>query len=221
MIRNPMRQCGRQYATEAEALRSKAARNPGVLVELCWAGGHFHITTPPCITASRTGESPAAESRVSPKLKIAAKGNGSSSGKLTPPAPGEFTAKVRLAVRKRAGRGDEFEALCEAHGGWLGKDSGEFQHRDARGMGGSKDPVVNSAANAALICHECHVLAEARDTDMHGMGFWLEEGEDPRTTGIMLHGAGRGGLTLYLAEDGLGPDGTGYLHQAPVLAVTS
>jgi hypothetical protein len=37
----------------------------------------------------------------------------------------------------------------------------------------------------------------------------------------MLHGAGRGGLTLYLAEDGLGPDGTGYLFQAPVLAVTS
>jgi hypothetical protein len=152
--------------------------------------------------------------------KIAARKT-SSSGKLTPPAPGEFTAKVKLAVRKRAGRGDEFEALCEAHGGWLGRKGGEFQHRDARGMGGSKDPVVNSAANAALICHDCHLLAEARDMDMHGMGFWLEEGEDPRTTGIMLHGAGRGGLTLYLAEDGLGPDGTGYLYQAPVLELAS
>jgi hypothetical protein len=180
----------------------------------------------PRITGSRAGEFPAAGGRV----KIAAaRRAGSATGNLIPPAPSEFTPKVKLLVRKRAGRGDVFEAACEACGKWLGEHGGEIQHRDARGMGGSKDPVVNSAANAALLCGHgaapirsgCHGACEDNDEDMHGMGFWLKEGQDPRTESIMLHGAGRGGLTLFLAADGLGPDGTGYLLQRPELEAAS
>jgi hypothetical protein len=146
---------------------------------------------------------------------------GSSPGKLTPPAPAEFTPKVKLAVRKRAGRGDIFEALCEACGAWLGEKAGEFQHRAARGAGGCKDEVINGPGNCALMCPECHRKAEARDPHlaMDAGGFWVRHGTtsefDPRNVPIMLHSAGGSGLTVFLAADGLGPDGTGYLFEAP------
>jgi hypothetical protein len=232
MIRSPILQCGKPYATEAEALRSKAARNPGVLVELCWAGGHFHIATPPCITGSRTGEFPAAESPVSAGTKNAPRRT-SSSGKLTPPEPSEFSPKVKLLVRKRAGRGDIFEAQCEACPQWLGKHYGEFQHRAARGAGGCKDAVINGPANCALMCPPCHRRAESRDpamgSDLHlaedAAGFWIKHGTepefDPRSVPILLMSPGGSGLPVYLAADGLGPDGTGYLLQRPELAAAS
>jgi hypothetical protein len=48
-----------------------------------------------------------------------------------------------------------------------------------------------------------------------GKGFWLKHGTtpeyDPRNVPILLHG---NALRL-LAEDGLGPDGTGYLPAEP------
>ena len=134
---------------------------------------------------------------------------------------GEFSKKVKLAVRKRAGRGDEFEALAECCGRWLGRDAGEFQHRAARGSGGCRDAVTNSPANCVLMCSGHHREAEARDEHlaMDAGGFWIEHGTtpeyDPRNAAIMLHGAGGAGITVYLAADGLGPDGTGYLFEAP------
>ena len=80
--------------------------------------------------------------------------------------------------------------------------------------------VINGPANCALMCPECHRKAEARDPHlaMGAGGFWLEHGTtpeyDPRNVPIMLHGAGGGGA-FYLAEDGIGPEGTGYLYQQP------
>lgn len=148
----------------------------------------------------------------------ARKGGGSSSGKLIPPAPPEFTPRVKLLARRRAGRGDIFDAACEACGGWLGEKGGEFQHRDARGMGGSKDPVTNGPANAALLCGSgvlrtgCHGACENRDRDMLGRGFWLEEGQDPRITSVMVHGIG---FPVFFAGDGAGDTGYGYSYSAP------
>jgi hypothetical protein len=142
-------------------------------------------------------------------------------GSLLAPPPSEFTPKVKLLVRKRAGRGDIFEALCEACGGWLGEKGGEFQHIVARGMGGCRLVAVNSCAGAALLCGcaalgtGCHGLAEARDPHMREMGFWLPQGTDPRLEPMMLHGAGGGGLVVWRAQDGIGTDGTGYLYQRP------
>ena len=137
----------------------------------------------------------------------------------------EFTPAVRLAVRRRAGRGDEFNAECEACGRWLGLNGGQVQHRLARKSGGRRNPVIRSAANAALLCGTpqslCHGDAESRDPDreMEAMGFAIPDGNgprfDPRNVPIMLHGKGGGGVTVYLAADGLGPDGSGYLYQRP------
>jgi hypothetical protein len=142
-------------------------------------------------------------------------------------APSEFTPKVKLLVRRRAGNGDEFQALCEACGRWLGRDGGEFQHRAARGAGGCRARVINGPANCALMCPECHRKAEARDPRM-GMddaGFWLEHGTtpacDPRNVPIKLASEHGSGILVYLAADGLGPDGTGYLLAAPENAVAA
>jgi hypothetical protein len=55
---------------------------------------------------------------------------------------------------------------------------------------------------------------------MNEAGFWLEDGQDPRTTPIMLHALkpGAGGRIVLLAEDGKGVDGTGYLPWLPMEA---
>lgn len=115
-----------------------------------------------------------------------------------------FSPKVKLQVRKRAGRGDIFDALAECCGAWLGEHAGEFQHRAARGAGGCRDEVVNGPANCLLMCHEHHRQAEDRDPHM-GMkeaGFWLKHGTtpeyDPRNAPIRLYG----GMTKWLGEDG-------------------
>jgi hypothetical protein len=80
--------------------------------------------------------------------------------------------------------------------------------------------VINGPANCAFMCPDCHRKAEARDQHL-GMdvaGFWLDHGTtpdyDPRRVPILLHDAG-GGLTVYLAEDGIGFKGTGYWYQRP------
>jgi hypothetical protein len=138
---------------------------------------------------------------------------GTGQRKATP--PGRFSPATKISVRRRAGRGDVFDALCEACAAWLGEQGGEYQHRAARGIGGSRDPIVNGASGCVLLCHDCHMLAEARDQDMLEMGFWLQNGQDPRTTPIVLHGDAGRGFRFWLAADGTGPDGTGYLYEAP------
>lgn len=132
-------------------------------------------------------------------------------------AKGEFSPAVKLAVRTRAGDGDPFEARAECCGIKLGRNGGEYQHRAGRGAGGSRDEVTNGCANCLLMCPEHHRQAEARDEALgiDGAGFWLKHGTtpefDPRNVPVRLHGR----RYLYLAADGRGPDGTGYLYQRP------
>ena len=125
---------------------------------------------------------------------------------------GEFSAQVRLDVRTRAGRGDPEQACCEACAVWLGAHGGQIQHRLGRKMGGSKRPVIRSAANAALLCGTpqsgCHGLCESRDPAYHAGGFWLDEGQDPAVEPILL-ASDFGVLTVWLAPEGW------YLSQAP------
>jgi hypothetical protein len=117
-----------------------------------------------------------------------------------------FTPRVRLLVRTRAGGGDPHDACCEACGTWLGLHGGQIQHRLSRGRGGSKDPVVRSPANAALLCGTaftgCHGDAESRDSDrgMEARGFVIRHGVgpefDPRFVPVILFG----GVERWLSE---------------------
>jgi hypothetical protein len=126
-----------------------------------------------------------------------------------------FSPRVRLLVRTRAGGGSPSDACCEACGIWLGEHGGQIQHRLARGRFGSKDPVVSSAANGALLCGTsatfCHGAAESRDPKyrMEERGFVIRHGNgpgyDPRFVPVTLFG----GVEVWLSEDGR------YLYDAP------
>ena len=127
-----------------------------------------------------------------------------------------FSPRVRKLVRTRAGGGDAANACCESCGIWLGEHGGQLQHRLARGSGGSKDPVVGSAANAVLLCGTpqslCHGLAESRDPK-HGMerrGFVIRHGVgpafDPRYRCVNLFGD----VDVWLSMDGR------YLDEPPI-----
>ena len=134
---------------------------------------------------------------------------------------GEFSPATRHLVRARAGQGDPHDACCEGCGRWLGIGGGEFQHRAARGSGGCRDDIINGPANCLLLCHSCHMEAEERRRDLSqdGAGFWIKHGNgpdyDPRYTAVMLGALGDSGVTVWLAADGRGADGTGYLREAP------
>lgn len=129
-----------------------------------------------------------------------------------------FSAKVKLLVRTRAGNGDPEQAACEACGVHLGLHGGQVQHIYARQAGGTKVPLYQSAANAALLCGTrytgCHYLCEDRahplNSHMHEAGFWRERNgnEKPGDYPVMLHGDG-GGRLVWLTPEG------GYADQAP------
>lgn len=107
-----------------------------------------------------------------------------------------FSPQVRQAIRDRAVN------ACEACAVYLGPGAGQIQHRVARGMGGSRNPVLGSAVNGVLLCGTpasgCHGRAEAREREFHAQGFWLWQYEDPAGVPIMLHG----GVMVWLAADG-------------------
>jgi hypothetical protein len=117
-----------------------------------------------------------------------------------------FPDKVKLMARTRAGGGDPRNARCEAHGGWLGPDGGDYQHRLARRMGGSPGAAVNGAENCAVLCRPCHDLCEARDDGMEARGWWIRSGNgpahDPRHVPVMLMGESGSGALQYLTADG-------------------
>lgn len=123
-----------------------------------------------------------------------------------------FSTRTRLLVRTRAGSGDPFDACCECCGIWLGLHGGQVQHIVARGMGGTSNPVLKTAANGALLCGTAqsgdHGLAESRDPEMGARGFWLPQGTDPRLVPMTLFG----GVEVWRSEDGR------YLFQAPAVA---
>ena len=146
------------------------------------------------------------------------------------PAETGFPRSVKLAVRKRAGNGDPDMALCEACGKWLGRRHGQVQHRVGRGAGGCRDEVINGPANAALLCGTplvgCHGRATVFAADMgaEDKGFWIGRGTtpefDPRNVPVKLASPHGSGILVWLAEDGKGPDGSGYLKQAPEVSAS-
>jgi hypothetical protein len=175
------RLCGKAYPSVDEAERSKAAQRPGAVIDTRCPNGDIHVRQAPAAV-------PALPAR--------------------PRATG-FSARVKLLVRARAGYGDPEDARCENCGEPLGRYGGQVQHIVARGMGGTSNRVLKTAANGAALCGTsssgCHGLAEARDPGMRDRGFWLPQGTDPRLEAMTLHTGRRARRT----EDG------DYLFEAP------
>jgi hypothetical protein len=169
-----MRLCGPRWATEAEALHSKAMLVPGAeLVKGCPCKG-VHVRGP----------------RPVPVLPPPRR-----------PATG-FSARVKLLVRVRAGMGDANDACCEACGHPLGRDNGQVHHIINRGMGGCTDAVLNSPVGATLLCGDpftgCHGLATEFDAGIGARGFWLKHSADLRLEPMTLHS----GTRVWRSEDG-------------------
>lgn len=55
----------------------------------------------------------------------------------------------------------------------------EIHHRRPRGMGGSRRPDTNAAANGLAVCRRCHDYVEAKRTWAHINGFLVLQGDDP------------------------------------------
>ena len=125
--------------------------------------------------------------------------------------PAAFTPKVRGLIHARSG------GFCEACGRPLPDGRGQCQHRVARGMGGSRNPLLGTAANGADLCGTpssgCHGRCEDRDEDMYAMGFWLWSWEDPLAKPILRHGLTDSGVKAWLTPDGR------YSYQPPDGAV--
>jgi hypothetical protein len=175
----PMRLCGKPYDT-AKAAGDSPRGQAGGRVEECpdETCGKWHVR--------------AGAARSAPVLPSRPRATG-------------FPARVKLAVRVRAGMGDAGDAVCESCGRHLGRYGGQIQHIIARGMGGTSNPALRTAVNAALLCgltpqdpDGCHYRAESRDAGMRERGFWLPQGSDPRLEPMTLHG----GVVAWRSEDG-------------------
>lgn len=116
--------------------------------------------------------------------------------------PAAFTPKVRDLIHARSG------GRCEACGKPLPGGRGQCQHRVARGMGGSRNPLLGTAVNGADLCgtpddkRTCHGRCEARDEALYAMGFWLWSWEDPAAKPILWHGLTGAGVKAWLLADG-------------------
>lgn len=86
-----------------------------------------------------------------------------------------------------------------------GKPAEELQHVRCRGMGGSRNPAINSPANLVWLCRPCHRLAEARVELMNVGGYWKYSWQKPGPVYYATEGA------WYV----LGDDGTRTRTQAP------
>jgi hypothetical protein len=86
---------------------------------------------------------------------------------------------TRAEVMLRAGN------CCERCGVPVADVPGSVHHRQARGMGGTKDPTTNAAPNLALLCGTgttgCHGHIESERTEAKKDGWLVSKWEDPET----------------------------------------
>lgn len=130
----------------------------------------------------------------------------------------KFTEEVRGIVLERS------QGYCELCGlSVMGR--AEYHHRRPRGMGGSKDPAVGTAANCLLLHPRCHLTVESYREKGKRTGFLVTQQDNPeevplrRWDGWVLLGED-GKMTPVdppLPEDqngaGVGDDGEDYVPE--------
>jgi len=86
-----------------------------------------------------------------------------------------FPPQVRQLIRDRADGVCEIQAACQGRAA----PAWDAHHRLPRGMGGTKRPHVNLAANALCICRDCHRLVESQREMALANGWLLRQQQTP------------------------------------------
>lgn len=97
---------------------------------------------------------------------------------------GSFSKATKAAILKRDGG-------CVGCGVTEGLN---FQHRQARGMGGTSDPAVSAVTNGILLCGSgttgCHGWAESHPEAAEDHGWSVPQWADPASVPVLHHRLG-------------------------------
>lgn len=74
----------------------------------------------------------------------------------------------------------------------------QIHHRKPRGMGGTRDPLINSPSNLVCVCQTCHQWIETHRVDALRDGWLVSQWGDPASTPIVINH-----LPVWLSPDGL------------------
>lgn len=66
----------------------------------------------------------------------------------------------------------------------------DVHHRTPRGMAGSSDPAINSAANLICLCSDCHRGIESRRTEAERHGYIVRRPLNPAVMPVLIKGSG-------------------------------
>ena len=90
----------------------------------------------------------------------------------------KFTEKTRELIRARA------QDRCELCG--ISVQDAQIHHRQARGMGGSKDIESRSAANGLYLHDRCHERIERNRTEAYQNGWLVHKWENSERRAVKL-----------------------------------
>ncbi len=113
----------------------------------------------------------------------------------------KFTEKTRELIRTRAAD------RCELCG--ISVQDAQIHHRQARGMGGSKDVASRSAANGLYLHDRCHERIERNRTEAYENGWLVHKWEDSEERPVRLWDGwwtlgADGSLTVVVSPTNLG-----------------
>lgn len=90
-----------------------------------------------------------------------------------------FPKAVRDLVKERS------QGSCEVCG--FGRAE-QLHHRRARGMGSTRRPDSNTAANCLAACSECHAMIESRRTYAYDRGWLVRQHFPPEGVPVVFQG---------------------------------
>lgn len=75
----------------------------------------------------------------------------------------------------------------------------QIHHRRPRGMGGTRDPLINATSNLVLLCSACHLHVETHRTEAFNDGWLVSQHSSrlPSAIPLVVHG-----LPVWLDDNG-------------------